>query len=69
MVDRVTSHTQDIANLNSRVTALETRVALAERDIESINKKLDKIEGNTSKLLWIVVVAIVGAVLRLVITG
>ena len=55
--------------LENRVNNLEIRVAVAERDIDSINQKLDKIDTNLSKLMWIVIVAVAGAVLRVVIVG
>lgn len=59
----------DVKQLENRVTSIETRLAVAERDIEGINKKLDKIDANLSKLMWIVIVAVVGAVLRIVMQG
>jgi chaperonin cofactor prefoldin len=60
---------EKVATLESRVSNLETRVAVAERDIQGINQKLDKIDGNLTRLMWIVIIAVVGALLRLVVAG
>lgn len=58
-----------LVSLETRVTSLETRVAVAESNIEHINKKLDKIDSNTTWLLRIVVGVIVIAVLGLVVVS
>jgi uncharacterized coiled-coil protein SlyX len=50
--------------METRVNNLETRVALAERDIEGINKKLDKIDAGLSRLTWIVISAVVLAIVQ-----
>jgi hypothetical protein len=49
---------------DKRISNLETRVAIAENNITAINQKLDKIDANISKLIWLVMAAIVGAVLK-----
>jgi hypothetical protein len=49
--------------LEGKVQDIWTRLAVAERDIGEINKKLDKIETNTNKLLWLVGGFIILAVL------
>lgn len=49
---------------DKRISNLETRVSIAENNITAINQKLDKIDSNISKLIWIVLAAIIGAVLR-----
>lgn len=63
-------------NVEERVLALENktsnheiRLAVAENNIDQINRKLDKIDANLSKVLWIMIAAVVGAVLKLVISG
>lgn len=56
-----------VTNLEARVSNLETRMAVAERDIQGIIQKLDKIDMNLSRLMWIVVAAVMGAVLKLAI--
>lgn len=58
-----------VTALEARVSNLETRMAVAERDIQGINTKLDKIDNNLSRLTWIVIVAVVGAVLKLALGG
>jgi uncharacterized protein YPO0396 len=60
---------EEVRELKAQVNNHETRLVVAERDIENINRKLDKIDANTSKLLWIVVAAVVGALLKIVISG
>ena len=50
--------------LEGRVTSLEIRMAVAESTIKEFGKKLDKIDANISKLTWIVLAAVVGAVLK-----
>lgn len=49
---------------DKRISNLETRVSIAENNITTINQKLDKIDSNISKLIWMVLAAIIGAVLR-----
>lgn len=50
--------------IEGRVTSLEIRMAVAESTIKEFGKKLDKIDANISKLTWIVLAAVVGAVLK-----
>jgi chaperonin cofactor prefoldin len=56
-------------DLESRVTSLEIRMAVAESNIKEFGKKLDKIDQNLSKVMWILIVAVIGAVLNLVLRG
>lgn len=63
----VKNNKERIDSLETRVTNLETRVAVAENNIENINKKLDKIDNNTTWLLRIVIGAIILAVLGFII--
>lgn len=56
-------------SIEGRVTSLEIRVAVAESTIKEIGKKLDKIDANISKLTWIVIGAVVLAILNTVIKG
>jgi hypothetical protein len=56
-------------SVEGRVTSLELRMALAENNIGDIVKKLDKIDNNISKLIWIVVGAVILAVLNVVLKG
>lgn len=55
---------QQDSNVEGRLTGLEIRMAVAESSIEAFGKKLDKIDANISKLIWIVVLAVLGAVLK-----
>jgi hypothetical protein len=61
--ERIKANTERIVVLENSVQDLKTRLAVAERDIDEINKKLDKIETNTNKLLWLVGGFIILAVL------
>ena len=63
--DQVAANKQDISDLKSEVSNLKTRVAVAENNINAVFNKLDKIDSNTSKLLWIVIGAVVGGLLKL----
>lgn len=57
------------SSLEAKVGNLEIRVAITENNIDNINKKLDKIDTNISRLTWIVVGAVVAAVLKMVLSG
>lgn len=59
---------EKVSALEVRIAALETRISVAEVNIEHINRKLDKIENNTTWLLRLVIGAIVLAVLGFVTT-
>lgn len=56
--------TQKVDNHESRISALEIRTAINENNIDNLNKKLDKIDVGINKLTWIVVIAVLGAVLK-----
>ena len=63
-------NTEDrILALETRQSTYEARLAVAETNIDNINRKLDKIDANLSRLMWIVLAAIIGAVLKSVLTG
>lgn len=47
----------------------EVRLAVAESDIKTIKTSISKIEGNTSKILWLVGSAIIIALLNLIFKG
>lgn len=62
--------------LASRVSALETRAAVdderylsIQRRFDDTDKKLGNIDGHISKLVWVVVVAIVGAFIKFAMDG
>ena len=48
---------------------MEIRVAINENNTANLEKKLDKIDNNISKLTWIVISAVVLAVLNIVFKG
>jgi wobble nucleotide-excising tRNase len=52
-----------------RITTLEVKVAVLESNQKEVDKKLDKIDNNISKLTWIVISAVVLAVLQSVFGG
>jgi uncharacterized coiled-coil protein SlyX len=55
---------QTETTVEGRVTSLEIRMAVAESTIKEFGKKLDKIDTNINKLTWIVLAAVLGAVLK-----
>lgn len=62
-------HVHDTISLEGRVTSLEIRMAVAESSIDRIEKRLDKIDAGISKLTWIVLTSVIGAVLMTVLKG
>lgn len=60
---------QEIKDLKKQVSDLDFRTKINERDIQAITAKLDKIEGNTSKIMWLIITAVVLALLNTVIKG
>ena len=57
------------SEVDKRLNEIERKQAIHDTKIDAIEKKMDKIEGNTTWILRIVVTAVVGAVLKLVLTG
>lgn len=55
--------------LKSEMIAVKIDVAVAKSDINMVKGKLDKIDTNISKLTWIVVGAVVLAILNSVLKG
>lgn len=55
--------------MEEKVSGLEMRIALAEKDIRATIEKLDKIDANTTWILRLIVSAIVVSLLGLVITS
>jgi hypothetical protein len=60
---------QEIKDLKRQVSDLDFRTKINERDIQAITAKLDKIEGNTSKIMWLIITAVVLALLNTIIKG
>lgn len=50
--------------LESEMIEVKIDVAVAKSDISMVKGKLDKIDTNISKLTWIVVAAVLGAILK-----
>jgi chaperonin cofactor prefoldin len=60
---------EQIDQLKSDVNDIKTRLAIAENNIEKIDQKLDKIDTNLNKVMWILITAVLLAVLNVVIKG
>lgn len=58
-----------MSDLDSRVQNLEIRMGIAENNINKIEKKLDKIDNNTSKIIWLIISTIILAVLASIFKG
>jgi predicted sugar kinase len=58
------NHVTHDGSMEGRITALEIRVAVAESNIKEFGRKLDKIDNSIGKLTWIVIGAVVMAVLK-----
>ena len=63
MEERVKVLTEKVDKLEQWRMTIDTRLTLAEHNISEINKKLDKIDANISKLLWIVIAFVIASVL------
>lgn len=64
MADFNTQPPSHDGSTEGRLTSLEIRMAVAESNIKEFGKKLDKIDANISKLIWIVGTAIILAILK-----
>lgn len=49
------------------MTAVIQRLAKQETDTENIEARLKKVEDNQSKIVWFVILAVVGAIIKMVI--
>ena len=58
-----------VAKLESDMTEVKTRLAVAESSIKDVKEDISSIKNNTNWILRLVVGAIVGAVLSLIIRG
>lgn len=58
------TETERITRLESDVGQMKIDIAVAQTDIQSVKNKLDKIDQNINKLLWLVGGAIVLAILK-----
>ena len=57
------------ARMEDRIQQLEIKSAVDFERHESVMRRLDKIDGHISKLVWLIIVAIVGAFMTFVING
>ena len=55
--------------LEDRVTVLERNEAVSEERNRQIVKRLDKIDGHLSRVLWLVVALIIGGFINFMIRG
>lgn len=60
---------QELSRLAERVSKLEINSAVDHERHSSIVKRLDRIDGHISKLVWLIVTAIVGAFMAFLISG
>lgn len=58
-----------IAKLEDDVVELKIAVEVNKRDIDEVKKSVGKIEGNTSKLVWLVGSALILTLLNLIVKG
>lgn len=58
-----------VARLESDMSDVKTRLAVAETNIKDIKEDISSIKSNTTWILRIVIGAVVGAVLSLIIRG
>ena len=68
-VMHVQNQVQNGLPLDSRVTNLEIRMAVAESNIDTISKKLDKIDSGINKVLWLITSTIIIALLGFILKG
>lgn len=60
---------EQLEKLEERVSKLEIKSAVDFERHSSVIKRLDKIDGHISKLMWLIVTAIVGGFMAFVING
>lgn len=68
-VNEMATEQERLDKLENDMIQMNLRMTLAESNIKEMGKKLDKIEGNTGKIIWILVSAIILAVLNMIIRG
>ena len=66
MDDRNYVTRNELNQLDRRVSKIESRMERSETKIENIEATLDDIKGNTNKILWIIITAIIVALLRMI---
>lgn len=57
------------ARSDERLTKLEVKSAVDHERHENILKRLDRIDGHISKLVWLIITAIIGAFMTFLIRG
>lgn len=60
---------EEVAELRGEVGDLKIRVAVAESNISEVKSKLNKIDTNISKLLWLVGAAILAIIINILFKG
>lgn len=66
---KVDQATDDIKDLNVRVSALEKDSAVRDERMTGIQTSLTKIETSISKVAWLIVTAIVGGIMAFILKG
>jgi hypothetical protein len=66
---KMATEQERLDKLETDMNQMNLRMTLAESNIDEMGKKLDKIEGNTGKIIWILVSAIILAVLNTILKG
>lgn len=60
---------EDLHKLEERVSKLEVKSAVDHERHSTIVKRLDRIDGHISKLVWLIIAAIIGAFMTFIIGG
>ncbi|WP_186578036.1 hemolysin XhlA family protein [Aquibacillus kalidii] len=60
---------EELKSLEDKVTILDNRQTRTETRIDNLEKKIDKIDSNTTWILRLIVGAVIGAFLKIVLTG
>jgi archaellum component FlaC len=64
-----TTEVERIEKLEEEMLLMKIDLAVAKSDISTIKGKLDKIDMNVSKLVWLVVGAVLLAIINVVLNG
>ena len=59
----------ELKNLEDRVSKLEIKSAVDHERHSSVILRLDKIDGHISKLVWLIMTAIIGAFMAFLMSG
>lgn len=65
----MSTNDDQIAKLDERISKLEIKSAVDFERHGSVIKRLDRIDGHVSKLIWIIITAIVAAFMTFILKG